>query len=157
MSYGNQRDHPALDRRLVVPWLGRLAELEGPSDDGGARAQRMAELLRALDPASPFEREVLEAIDRAGLPLPDRAQFCPAPDVPVQVDFYWARGPAPGLCLFVDGPVHRDPALRDRDRALRGALERRGFAVFAIEAGAELDRGLARLRELLRALGIGGG
>ena len=157
LSYGNQRDHPALDRRLVLPWLRRVAELEAPSDDGGARAKRLAELSSALDPASPFEREVLVAIDRAGLPLPDRAQFCPAPDVPVQVDFYWARGPAPGLCLFVDGPVHRDPTVRARDRALRGALERRGFAVFAIVAGADLDRELARLRELLWALGIGGG
>jgi hypothetical protein len=154
LSYGNQRDHPALDRRLVVPWLRRLAKLEGPSDDGGARAQRLAELLSALDPASPFEREVLGAIDRAGLPLPDRAQFCPTPDVPVQVDFCWARDPAPGLCLFVDGPRHRDPTVRARDRELRSALERRGFAVFAIEAGVDLDRQLARLHELLRELGL---
>ena len=154
LSYGNQRDHPALDRRLVVPWLRRLAELV-PAAGSAARAELMAALVRGLDPASPFEREVLEAIDRAGLPLPDRAQFCPAPDLPVQVDFYWARGQAPGLCLFVDGPVHRDPALRDRDRALRGALKRRGFAVFAIEAGVDLDRQLARLRELMRALSLG--
>ena len=55
------------------------------------------------------------------------------------------------------GPVHRDPTVRARDRTLRGALERRGFAIFAIEAGADLDRELARLREPLEALGIGGG
>ncbi|MEJ5232334.1 MAG: DEAD/DEAH box helicase [Geminicoccaceae bacterium] len=155
LSYGNQRDHPRLDRRLVLPWLRRLAELREP-DEREARKARFDELSRQLDPASSFERAVLEAIFEAGLPLPDRAQFCPAADLPVQVDFFWKRDPAPGLCLFVDGPAHRDPDLAARDRALRRELERRGFVLFVVASEASLAERIGELGKLLAELGIQG-
>lgn len=155
LSYGNQRDHSHLDRRLVLPWLRRFAELREPAGRE-ARQDRFDELLRQLDPASSFERAVLEAIFEAGLRLPDRAQFCPAADLPVQVDFFWKRDPAPGLCVFVDGPAHRDPDLAARDRPLRRQLERRGFVLFVVTGEASLEERIGALGRLLAELGIAG-
>jgi very-short-patch-repair endonuclease len=39
---------------------------------------------------------------------------------------------APGVCVFVDGPVHDQPEERDRDAQLRGDLDNLGYRVVAI-------------------------
>jgi hypothetical protein len=153
LSYTNQPDHLRLDRNLVIPVFRRLlsARFEGVAED---RETRWRYLHDRTD--SEFERRVLEAFCRNGLPLPDHAQHCPADDVPVQVDFYWDRPRAPGVCLFVDGPVHDDPARREEDRAKRGMLEDRGFVVETIRYDEDLGDAIARLRRTLAMAGIGG-
>lgn len=155
LSYANQREHPILDRRLVIPWLSALANCRREIEEAGAREAQLERLRRALDPAAPFEDRVLEAIASTGLPLPDAAQYRPAADIPTQVDFYWRRDPAPGLCLFVDGPEHAVPARSDRDRSARQALEQRGYVVFTIRGEDRFDERIRDLNRLLTELGIG--
>jgi len=87
-----------------------------------------------------------------GIPLPDHAQSCPTDDVPAQVDYYWERQGAPGICLFVDGPTHDDPHRRADDRRIREALEDRGFVVETIRYDEPLHRALERLARTLRVL-----
>lgn len=154
LSYANQREHPILDRRLVLPWLSALADCRREAADDEAREAQLKRLRRALDPASSFERQVLEAIASAELPLPHAAQYRPTADVPAQVDFYWKRDPAPGVCLFVDGPSHIEPTRGDRDRADRRLLEQRGYVVFTITSGDDLGERIRDLKGLLADLGI---
>lgn len=149
LSYANQRDHARLDRRLVIPIFARLCEARiGTTAAAEERRDERYQRLRAsIDPASAFERRVLEAIYSSGLPMPDEAQYCPADDLPVQVDFYYRRHGAPGICVFVDGPAHREREQERRDSALRAALEARGFPVLVVRGDAPLEEVLARLRE----------
>ncbi|MCX7631516.1 MAG: helicase-related protein, partial [Geminicoccaceae bacterium] len=156
LSYSNQREHELLDRHLVIPWLRDLARCRTRAALAEDRQARLARLRAALDPASTFEVRVLEAIAAGGLPLPCEAQYRPSPDVAVQVDFYWRRDPAPGLCVFVDGPSHDERARAERDRAQRRALEQRGFVTFVIDSNHDFDRRIEELGRLLGELGISG-
>lgn len=150
LAYSNQPDHPHLDRQLVIPLLRDLldARLDGASADQASTNYRR---LRALAD-SDLERRVLDALRRHGLRAPDRGQYCPTEDLPVQVDFYWERRGAPGLCLFVDGPSHDDPRRRTEDRRIREALEDRGFVVAVIRYDEPLDQAVDRLARTLSAL-----
>lgn len=156
LSYANQREHEILDRRLVIPWLRTLADCRPGTIGEEDRAARLERLRQAIDPRSTFERRVLEVIAAQGLPLPDEAQYRPSADIAVQVDFYWRRDPAPGLCLFVDGPTHRTPERRERDLAVHRALEQRGYIVFAIRGDDALDERTRDLNRLLAELGVRG-
>ncbi len=153
LAYSNQPGHPRLDRRLVMPLFLRLREARAVEPNAESREAHWRRLRDLVD--SGFERHVLDRIYERGLPLPDHAQFCPADDVAVQVDFYWAREGAPGMCLFVDGPHHDDPARRRRDLEQREALEDRGFAVGVIRFDEDLDAALERLARTLETFGIG--
>lgn len=155
LSYANQRDHEILDRRLVIPWLRELSSCRAADAPAEERETRLKRLREALDPTSSFERRVLEAIAARGLPLPDAVQYRPSNDIAVQVDFYWCRDPAPGLCLFVDGPLHAVPHRAQRDVQQRRALEARGFIVFVIDSHDDFDRRISELGSLLKELDIG--
>jgi hypothetical protein len=83
---------------------------------------------------------VLDLLAAEGLRLPDHAQHCPEPDLPVQVDFYYVRDGVPGVCVFVDGSAHAAPSQADHDRQLRGALRDRGYRVIDSSASRTLNR-----------------
>jgi hypothetical protein len=53
----------------------------------------------------------------------------------VQPDFYYERDGIPGVCIFIDGPQHDEPAQAERDRTVREALKDQGFRVVAIKSG----------------------
>ena len=53
----------------------------------------------------------------------------------MQPDFYYrhTQNPQlPGVCIFVDGPVHDTPEHHDRDVQCRTELRNRGFGVVVI-------------------------
>jgi hypothetical protein len=140
LSYTNQLDHRLLDRRPIVPFLRELYRAQ-VRDTQAARSydEHYQWLIQRLDTASSLEARFLAALFMRRLRLPDRAQYVPTSDVPVQADFYYAAPSAPGACVFVDGPVHEQPGQAARDQAQRDALRARGFHVIAIRHGRDLE------------------
>jgi hypothetical protein len=85
-----------------------------------------------LDPASTLERGFLDLLHDQRRILPDQAQYCPAPGLSAQVDFFYEGDGVPGICVFVDGPDHDDEGRADRDADLRNELFERGYRIIAI-------------------------
>ncbi len=144
LSYSNQIDHRYLDRRRILPLLRDLS-VAVPVLDSGTRSyeEQYQWLLERLDPTSSFERRFLDELFRRHLRLPDLAQYSPAEGVPVQVDFFYRRDPAPGACVFVDGPSHDLSTASESDEAKRAALRARGFLVVPIRHDHDLADELA--------------
>jgi very-short-patch-repair endonuclease len=86
----------------------------------------------STDPASSFEHDFLDHLYKNKLRLPDFAQCTPATDIFVQPDFYYSRGAGPGICVFIDGARHDEPARRQEDIRSREALEDRGYRLVRI-------------------------
>ncbi len=134
LAYGNQREHRLLDRKLLPEYLSALtASSLAPADMREERDTRFRRLLALAD--STLEQEFLHFLHAKRLRLPDAAQNRPVPDVYVQPDFYYrhVQNPQlPGVCIFVDGPVHDAPEHRARDAQLRTELRNRGCGVVVI-------------------------
>ena len=133
LSFSNQLEHRLIDRNLIKEYLLKLAnsKLE-PEKSGRSPLDQYAWLLERTDPASSFEREFLRILHEQGLALPDLAQHRPTPEVSVQVDFYYEREGAPGVCVFIDGPHHDDAARSANDNAVRDQLRNLGYRVISI-------------------------
>ena len=86
---------------------------------------------------------MLDHLHANGYRLPDRAQSRPADGVPVQADFFYERERGNGVCVFVDGPVHDDPGVREADRRKSEELGDRGFLVVRISYARPLDAQIA--------------
>ncbi len=106
-----------------------------PIANGPSYNEQYRRLLGLIDPGSSFERAFLEYLYKNGLRLPDHAQHTPADGIAVQPDFYYERDGIPGVCIFIDGPHHDEPAQAERDRTVREALKDQGFRVVAIRSG----------------------
>ena len=139
LGYANQIDHRLLDRNLVLDFLAEIEAAQPVSQAAseGYEAQH-ARLLTHLDPASGLERAFVDALAARRRRLPDVAQYCPTSEVAVQVDFFY-KTPARGLCIFVDGPMHDEPAQRRQDRDARERLEDCGFRVIVIRHDRPMD------------------
>ncbi len=140
LSYTNQPAHHHLDRHAIKDYLLRLTRARlMPAAGGRDYEEQYRWLCERTDPASSLEREFLSHLYQQRLRLPDRAQHRPAADVDAQTDFYYERDGLPGICVFVDGPAHDQPAQAERDREVREALEEHGYRVVAVR----YDRGFA--------------
>jgi hypothetical protein len=152
LSYSNQGVHRHLDRHLVRDYLVALSRAGfTPGGDGRDYDQQFERLMAVTDPASRLERDFLIYLHDSRLRLPDAAQVRPHPDVAVQPDFYYERDGLPGVCIFVDGAVHEAAGQAERDRALREALEDRGFRVIVVRGG-EFEEQVARYEEVFSRL-----
>ncbi len=148
LSYYNQRDHPAIDRRLIRGALEKLAVCT--VEDRSNREYRDYEehyrvLLERLDPNSSTERVFIEYLHANGLRLPDEAQkrvdgiYC-------QPDFYYE----PRFWVFCDGSPHDQRATRERDEAQRQLLIARGDEVWAWHYRENLAERVARRPDVFR-------
>jgi len=70
--------------------------------------------------------------------LPDKAQTQPSTEIFVQPDFYYERGGIPGVCVFVDGPVHDNPSTVANDGRVRSQLEELGYRVITIRYDSDI-------------------
>ena len=98
--------------------------------------------LRVLQPHAPdsyYRERELVPHDM----LPDLAQARPAEDIAAQADFYYERAGGNGACVFVDGPVHDDPALGEADRRKGEKLEEGGYRVVRITHARPLEQQIA--------------
>jgi hypothetical protein len=136
LSYSNQRDHRHLDRHKVRNFLFALSRSDlAPITNGPTYDEQYRRLSGLIDPGSTFERAFLDYLYENRLRLPDHAQHTPAEGIPVQPDFYFERDGIPGVCIFIDGPQHDEPAQAERDRTMRETLKDQGFRVVAIKSG----------------------
>jgi hypothetical protein len=145
LSYSNQIDHRDIDRRSIAPYLTSLRSVSAEGPPGSRRREEhYLWLLERIDPGSSLERAFLDTLFQHGGNLPNYAQYCPAEDVPVQVDFYYERGAVPGVCVFLDGPHHDAGGVGAADAALRSELKDRGFRTAILRHDREM---LEQLRE----------
>jgi hypothetical protein len=134
LSFSNQLEHRLIDRRIIKDFLFELSHCALEPDQGGRSPdEQYAWLLEHTDPASSLERDFLKLLHEEGIALPDFAQRRPTPEVPAQPDFYYERRGAPGVCVFVDGPHHREPERAASDKAVRDQLRNLGYRVISIE------------------------
>ncbi len=119
MSYGNQRYHESLDRFAVRDALLDLARSEvqiAPKD-------HYERLLARCE--SGLERQWLELVRDAGLPLPDAAQER-VPDCGTRPDFAYRSAL---VAVYVDGPHHMYPERAARDVTQNTCMDRAGYRV----------------------------
>ncbi len=125
MSYGNQPDHPLLDRQLIRETLLTLANSTiEVSSAPVTRAQHLSELKSKCE--SSLEKEWLDFLESKSLRLPTAAQkYFPAcetrPDFMYEDQFKAA--------IYVDGPYHDHPDRQARDRQQESMMEDKGFVV----------------------------
>ncbi len=132
LTYSNQLHHRYIDRRLLPDFLRLLASGATEQESERDRDEQLQRLESMVDPNSSLEREFLRFLYDNGFQLPDNAQNRPVSDVHVQPDFYYDRQNRPGVCVFLDGPLHDAPARRDADTRARAELQDRGFRVIVI-------------------------
>lgn len=151
LTYSNQFEHRRIDRRLLPEFLMKLAEasaeFESEDDD---RDERYRRLLALTD--SGLEADFLRFLHENGLNLPDAAQNRPSQSVFAQPDFYYERDGRPGVCVFVDGPRHANPAIAKKDEGVRESLRDLGFRVVAINGEEPFDE---RIRAYPEVFGEG--
>ncbi|MBI2776619.1 MAG: DEAD/DEAH box helicase [Chloroflexi bacterium] len=130
MSYGNQRDHPLLDRFEVRDALLALA---GSSVEASASYRAPSAHFDALRRAaeSTLERAWLDALHARGYRMPETSQRVVA-GANARPDFLYDDMQ---VAVFVDGPVHDYPDVQERDAAAQSRLEDLGF--FVIRFGAD--------------------
>ena len=129
LSYANQLSHELIDRHLAQPLL--LAIAHGatlPTGIGETRTEQLNRLKRQAD--SPLEENFLQWLKDNGYRLPDAAQHT-VDGAHARPDFiYYQRGG--NVALFVDGPVHDDPHVAQRDADAAERLEDLGWNVIRL-------------------------
>jgi superfamily II DNA/RNA helicase len=126
LTYGNQLDHALIDRHAVRDLLVRLAAAgTQPTGRGETRTEQLARLSDQAE--SKLEERFLAWLKEHGHRLPDEAQTFIA-DALARPDFVY-RLPGSNVAVFVDGPVHKYPAIAERDRDAEERLYDSGWDV----------------------------
>lgn len=126
MSYYNQNDHDALDRKGIRDYL--LALRDARVIVSPAPSTREVHLKKLLDASgSDLEKQWLQFLDKIGATLPTDAQVLIA-NCRTRPDFQYcsAGGRA---AVYIDGPVHLYPDRRKRDLEQQECLENEGYRV----------------------------
>lgn len=134
LSYYNQRDHEHLDRKLLPALLGPLADARLEMSPRHAPRDSQYTTLRNLTQTE-LERRWLDRVHELGLRLPDSAQLV-IESLGVQPDFYYAEQ---GLAVFIDGPVHETPDVKEDDEVKTRRLEGAGYFVLRFPHDADWD------------------
>jgi len=126
LSYGNQHEHPILDRQSIREVLLVLANAQvsssPQSEDRGSHLQSLLSLCQ-----SDLEREWLKALNERGLRLPDAAQRY-VEECQTRPDFVY-HGQGVYAAVYVDGSHHDEPQRQRRDRQQAACLEDHGYCV----------------------------
>jgi len=126
LSYGNQRDHLLLDRRLMPEMLSSLRDAKFETSTGTkSRSQKLDDLIGQCD--SELERKWLRLVYENNLTLPSYAQYR-IQECGTRPDFVYVHG-ANKLAVYIDGPPHDYPARQMRDAEQDIALLGKGWAV----------------------------
>ena len=130
-SFYNQRDHLLLDRNEVLPYLKDLYDNRENLSFGAGESTDIKKQLDDLKKKcqTNLERQVLDAIFKAGLRLPDVLQkVIYEGDAPVvKPDFFYEEQGSKGLCVFADGPDHEKESVIKEDAEKRQWLRKNGY------------------------------
>lgn len=147
LDYGNQLDHPHIDRKAIAPYLRRLAggilEQVRVAPDANDPWTR----LRALCD-SELEKRFLDMLQRGGYAPPDNAQYW-VPGRYSRPDFYYETVSA---CVFIDGPVHDVAEKSAQDAQVRQRLKDEGYSVIVFHHAADWIAELSRHTEVFRRI-----
>jgi hypothetical protein len=158
LDYGNQPDHPLLDRYLIRDFLAALMRADcRPAGGIGSREERLAELHHRCD--SQLERRWLEWLDGLKLRLPSDGQYLieacstrpdfyysdcgaaiyidgPPHDTPEQIRFYYSDC---GAAIYIDGPPHDTPEQIRTDEMITARLMEAGYVVIRFHHQADWE------------------
>jgi ATP-dependent helicase YprA (DUF1998 family)/very-short-patch-repair endonuclease len=139
LSYGNQREHALLDRKLLLPILEGLARATvHASPTSATREEHFDTLMRHT--SSDLEREWLNYIDQNGYRLPDDAQVL-FEGCGTRPDFVYENAYA---VIYIDGPHHDYPERQARDDQQRACMEDEGYMVIRFGYYEDWDTIVAR-------------
>ena len=131
MSYGNQRDHRLLDRKVI---RDVLMDLSGATVIASPirfpRAEHFKRLMNLC--GSGLEKKWLQFLEDHNLHLPTHAQKLIA-ECQTRPDFCY-ENPAFSIVIYVDGPVHKFPDRHERDKQQMDCLENKGYQVLRFTA-----------------------
>jgi very-short-patch-repair endonuclease len=134
LTYGNQFHHQLIDRRLIRNLLLRLADSETlTTGQGMSRTDQMAALSFQSDTA--LEQRFLTWLKDHGYRMPDEAQTLVA-EASAKPDFVYRLAGAQ-VAVFVDGPVHEDERIAQRDAEAEERLEDAGWDIVRVPHDAD--------------------
>ena len=126
LTYGNQRHHGLIDRHAVRDLLLRLAAAETlPTGVGVTRTEQMRVLAERSE--TNLEQRFLAWLKERGHRMPHEAQVY-VPEANARPDFVY-RLPGAPVAVFVDGPVHADARVAERDAQAEQRLYDAGWDV----------------------------
>ncbi|MEV8404254.1 DEAD/DEAH box helicase [Streptomyces niveus] len=129
LSFGNQRHHRAIDRRLVSELLQALAGgSTGTSTPGRTTDEHAADLKAGAD--SRLEARFVDYLKSHGHRLPDHQQI-KVREALSKPDFVYDTGFGP-VAVFVDGPHHDHPDIALRDDEALDRLKEIGWEVIRV-------------------------
>ncbi|RSN31738.1 DEAD/DEAH box helicase [Amycolatopsis sp. WAC 01416] len=126
LTYGNQASHGAIDRHSVRELLVRLAGARAiTTGRGESRSEQLTRLAGQAE--TRLERTLVEWLKEHGLRLPDEAQTF-VPEALARPDYIYRLDGGP-IAVFVDGPVHEDSVIAQRDQDAEERLYDKGWDV----------------------------
>lgn len=147
LSYGNQLEHPMIDRHGVRDLLLRLAAARtAVSASDRPRGDHADELMRASDTES--ERDFVRLLVQHDFRLPDAAQPL-IENAGCQPDFFYRDH---NVAIFIDGPVHERSDKAERDAAVEERLLEAGYGYLRFRHG---DDWMALIRKHSEVFGRG--
>ncbi len=124
LSYGNQRDHGLLDRQAIRELLLKLAGATVSSAAGSVRPDDHVALMRQRCD-SDCERDWLDLLVDQHRRIPSHAQKM-VPNARCRPDFLYSEQQ---VAVFIDGPHHAQPDVREEDEDVTLRLEDAGYEV----------------------------
>lgn len=150
LDYGNQPDHPILDRYLVRDLLADLARGKcRPAGGTGSRAERMVALRNQCDSA--LERRWLDLVDSLMLRPPSDAQFL-IESCSTRPDFFYREFSA---AIYIDGPPHDEPDQIRADEEITRRLMETGYVVIRFHHKADWNEVFRRHPDVFGAIADG--
>lgn len=124
MTYGNQNDHPLLDRQQIKDMLSHFAVATVDSSPTAlTREEHLAALSRLCD--SKLEKSWLSILEERRGRLPSHAQHR-VEACQTRPDFFYAEDQT---AIYIDGPPHKYPDRQERDKTQTETMEDAGFTV----------------------------
>ncbi len=134
LEYGNQPDHDKIDRKLINGMLLDLSRsTTAISGSSRSRVDHLDELMRVTE--SGLERKWLQYAHDSKMKLPSHAQYR-VPNLYVEPDFFYQDD---NTVVFIDGPPHDSPQVKEEDQAHDGRLMAAGYLVIRFHHQADWD------------------
>jgi hypothetical protein len=129
LSYANQLWHTQIDRHRARDLLLAIAAGSTlPVGSGLSRTDQSIKLIEQAD--STLERDFVRWLKEHGYRLPDNAQVT-VQGAYARPDYVYQRPGGP-VAVFVDGPVHQDDTIAERDADAEERLEDLGWHVIRV-------------------------
>lgn len=138
LSYGNQTSHELIDRHKAAQLLLRLSRGQTLTAGPGESRTNEAERLKA-QADSGLEAEFIQWLKDHGYRMPDAAQQS-VPGAYAKPDFIYRLPGKNPTAIFIDGPVHDQPATAERDSEAEDRLFDSGWDVLRVRYDANWEQ-----------------